>query len=133
MADTKISALTAATDLTGAVVPVVQGGVTKKADVALFGFGAPVTKTADFTLAATETSIINDKVGSTCVGTLSGGFAGRQLYVKNTQAQQLDSASANVVPKAGGAAGTAILSAASGAWAFLIHDGTNWVIMASGT
>jgi len=36
MASTKISAMTAATDLTGAVVPIVQGGVNKKADVNLF-------------------------------------------------------------------------------------------------
>jgi hypothetical protein len=35
MADSKISALPAATDLTGAVIPIVQGGVNKKADATL--------------------------------------------------------------------------------------------------
>jgi hypothetical protein len=96
------------------------------------GRGAPVTKTADFTLAATETHIINNKA-SGCVGTLSGGWAGRELFVNNEQAQTLTSASSNVVPKAGGAAGTAILPATDGAWAFLVHNGTNWKIMMSGT
>jgi hypothetical protein len=96
------------------------------------GRGAPVTKTADFTLAATESSIINNKA-SGCVGTLSGGWAGRELFVNNEQAQTLTSASSNVVPKAGGAAGTAVLPATAGAWAFLVHNGTNWKIMMSGT
>jgi hypothetical protein len=96
------------------------------------GRGAPVTKTADFTLAATESSIINNKAGSTCTATLSGGFAGRELFVNNEQAQALVSAASNVVPKVGGAAGTAVLPATDGAWAFLIHDGTNWKIMMSG-
>jgi hypothetical protein len=36
MADTKISALTAATDLTGADIPIVQGGANKKAASSLF-------------------------------------------------------------------------------------------------
>jgi hypothetical protein len=96
------------------------------------GRGAPVTKTADFTLAATETHIINNKA-SGCVGTLSGGWAGRELFVNNEQAQTLTSASSNVVPKTGGAAGTAVLPATDGAWAFLVHNGTNWKIMMSGT
>jgi hypothetical protein len=96
------------------------------------GRGTPVTKTADFTLAATETHIINNKA-SGCVGTLSGGWAGRELFVNNEQAQTLTSASSNVVPKAGGAAGTAVLPATAGAWAFLVHNGTNWKIMMSGT
>jgi hypothetical protein len=42
----------------------------------------------------------------------------------------LTSASSNVVPLAGGAAGTAILSATAGAWATLVSDGTNWIVMA---
>jgi hypothetical protein len=37
---TKISDMTPATDLTGAVVPIVQGGVNKKADADLFGGGS---------------------------------------------------------------------------------------------
>lgn len=93
---------------------------------------APVTKTADFTLADTETVIINNKSGSACVATLPSAalWSGRLLLMKTTQAQALNSASSNVVPKAGGAAGTAIATGTAGNWALLVSDGTNWVIMA---
>jgi hypothetical protein len=59
-------------------------------------------------------------------------WVGRTVNFKNTQAQALDSASSNVVPITGGAAGTAILGATSGAWAVVVSDGTNWIIMATG-
>lgn len=93
---------------------------------------APVTKTADFTLADTETVVINNKTGSACVATLPSAalWSGRLLLMKTTQAQALNSASSNVVPKAGGAAGTAIATGTAGNWALLVSDGTNWVIMA---
>lgn len=93
---------------------------------------APVTKTADFTLADTETVVINNKTGSACVATLPSAalWSGRLLLMKTTQAQALNSASSNVVPKAGGAAGTAIASGTAGNWALMVSDGTNWVIMA---
>lgn len=96
-----------------------------------FGRGAPVTKTGDFSLGATENWVINNKSGSTCVVTLpaASSWTGREVMFKNIQAQQLDSASSNVVPLAGGAAGTAILSANAGRWATLVSDGTNWIIM----
>lgn len=93
---------------------------------------APVTKTDDFTLADTETVIITNKTGSACVATLPSAalWSGRLLLMKTTQAQALNSASSNVVPKAGGAAGTAIATGTAGNWALLVSDGTNWVIMA---
>ena len=93
---------------------------------------APVTKTADFTLADTETVVINNKTGSACVATLPSAalWSGRLLLMKTTQAQALNSASSNVVPKAGGAAGTAIATGTAGNWALLVSDGTNWVVMA---
>lgn len=49
--------------------------------------------------------------------------------VKTTQSQSVNSASSNVVPLACGAAGTAILPATYGAWATLVSDGANWIIM----
>jgi hypothetical protein len=92
---------------------------------------APVTKTADFTVAYNETWIINNKSGSTCVVTLPAAATnvGRYLTFQNNQDQSLDSASSNVVPQGGGAAGTAILTNVSGNWATLVSNGTNWVIM----
>jgi hypothetical protein len=92
---------------------------------------APVTKTADFTVAATDSWIINNKSGSTCTVTLpaAASYSGRQLTFKNLQAQLLVSASSNVVPLDGTSAGTAILLAVVGNWATMVSDGTNWIIM----
>jgi len=92
---------------------------------------APVTKTADFTVADNETWIINNKSGSTCTVTLptASAWTGRELTFKNLQAQTLVSASSNVVLIDGTVAGTAILLAVVGNWATMVSDGTNWVIM----
>lgn len=93
---------------------------------------APVTKTADFTLADGEDFIINNKPAAACVVTLpaAGSYAGRVVTFKTVQAFAINSASSNVVPRAGGAAGTAIVSGTAGNWAELVSDGSNWVIMA---
>jgi len=93
--------------------------------------GAPVTKTADFTVADNETWLINNKSGSTCTVTLptASAWTGRELTFKNMQAQTLVSASSNVVPIDSTTAGTAILLAVVGNWATMVSDGTNWVIM----
>jgi hypothetical protein len=93
--------------------------------------GAPVTKTADFTVAANETWLINNKSGSTCTVTLPSPatYTGRYLTFKNMQAQTLVSASSNVVPIDSTSAGTAILLAVVGNWATMVSDGTNWIIM----
>lgn len=92
-----------------------------------------VTKTADFTVANTEGWLINNKSGSTCTVTLPDAtlWPGRQITFKNLQAQTLVSASSNVAPIDSATVGTAILPATVGAWATLVSDGTNWVIMAS--
>lgn len=91
------------------------------------------TKTADFTLADTEGWVINNKSGSTCTVTLPAAslWTGRAVVFKNLQAQTLVSASSNVAPINSATPGTAILPATAGAWATLVSDGTNWVIMQS--
>jgi hypothetical protein len=91
---------------------------------------APVTKTADFSVAATDVWLINNKSGSTCTVTLPtpSTNSGRVLYFQNYQVQALVSASSNVVPLAGGAATTSILLASSGDSATLVSDGTNWLM-----
>lgn len=58
---------------------------------------------------------------------------GRWIYIKTVTANAVVSASSNIVPIDGTAAGTAILPATAGAWAALQSDGTNFVIMARGT
>lgn len=94
--------------------------------------GVPVTKTADFTVAASEQYLINNKSGSTCTVTLpaAASFPGRKLHFKNSQAQTVVSASSNVVPRVTAAAGTAILASGNGNWCKMVSDGTNWVIVA---
>ena len=101
------------------------------ADVDYIAPSAPVTKTADFTVAVGETWLINNKSGSTCTVTLPSAatYPGRYLTFQNYQDQTLVSASSNVIPQGGGSAGTAILTNVSGNWATLVSNGTNWVIM----
>lgn len=92
----------------------------------------PFTKTSDFVLGDTEQEIIVNKASS-CIVTLpaASAWTGRIVYLKTIQAQTLVSASSNVVPLTGGAAGTAILAATAGKWAKLVSDGSNWIIMAA--
>jgi hypothetical protein len=115
-----------ATRVTG-ILPVANGGT------GLAVRPTVATKVADFTLADSEGWVINNKSGSTCTVTLpaASSWGGRSVTFKNLQLQTLVSASSNVVPLIGGAAGTAILPGLVGAWATLVSDGTNWVVMAS--
>lgn len=91
------------------------------------------TYTTDFTVGDFDLWVINNKSTGSCVATLPDATTspGRSIIFKNLQSQTLVSASSNVVPLTGGAAGTAILPATPGAWATLVSDGTNWVIMQS--
>lgn len=116
----------AATQVTG-VLPVANGGTGLSARPSV------ATKTADFTLADTEGWVINNKSGSSCVVTLpaASSWGGRSVTFKNLQAQTLVSASSDVAPIGSATPGTAILPASVGAWATLVSDGTNWVIMQS--
>jgi len=91
---------------------------------------APVTKTANFTVADTDVWLINNKTGSTCTATLpaASSWSGRVLRFQNYQAQTVVSASSNVVPLTGGSAATSILLASTGDSATLVSDGTNWLM-----
>jgi hypothetical protein len=115
----------------GQVLVSAGAGVPVWATPAVTTVSAPVTKTADFTVADGEAWIINNKSGSTCTVTLptASAWIGRQLIFKNMQAQTLVSASSNVVPLDSTIAGTAILLNVIGNWATMVSDGTNWVIM----
>jgi hypothetical protein len=94
---------------------------------------APVTETGTtHTVAVTTTHLICNQAGTVTV-TLptASSFSGRELYIKTITANTVISASSNVVPSTSATAGTAILPATDGAWAFLVSDGTNWIIMAA--
>lgn len=70
-------------------------------------------------------------LASTVTLTLGTATNGRIIKVRTIQAQTVVSASSNVVPSVGGAAGTAILAATAGKWAELMGDGTNWQVIAA--
>jgi hypothetical protein len=88
------------------------------------------TKTADYAATTADSSLIFN-CGATCTITLPAASSrvGHTITVRTIAAQTVVSASSNVVPLAGGAAGTAILAATAGKWADLQSDGTNWQIM----
>ena len=91
---------------------------------------APVTKTAAFTVADTEHWLICNGTASITV-TLPDPVInlGREIMILNRAAFTVVSASSNVVPLLGGAAGTAILAATAGKYVTLVSDGTSWLIM----
>lgn len=111
------------------VQPIIDVGAINAALAA--SSSAPVTYTANFSVAPTDIWIINNKSGSSCTATLpaASGYSGRVLHFQNYQAQTLVSASSNVVAIGGGAAGTSILLASAGDQSTLVSDGTNWIMM----
>jgi hypothetical protein len=100
--------------------------------VGSFGRGAPVTKTTNFTVAATENWLImNGTATITITLPTASDWTGRELMIKNIAAYTVVSASSNVKPIGTNTAGTAILPATAGAWCVLVSDGANWVTMMS--
>tara|TARA_R110000868_G_scaffold56524_1_gene174905 strand:+ start:1566 stop:2294 length:729 start_codon:yes stop_codon:yes gene_type:complete len=112
---------------TDGVLPIISGGT------GLSVRPPVITVTSNFTLDNTAGWVINNKSGSTCTVTLPSAATatGRVVTFKNLQLQTLVSASSNVAPIGSATPGTAILPATVGAWATLVSDGTNWVVMAS--
>lgn len=100
--------------------------------VNLDSFKAPAVKTADYTILASDQSLIFNGTGSiTLTLPTASEHTGRLIYVKTIAAQTVVSASSNVKPVDSDTAGTAILAATAGKWATLQSDGSNWVIMAA--
>ncbi len=94
---------------------------------------APVTQTLSFTLGVADNWTICNGAGTITVTLPTAGIPniGREVMIKTIAAQAVVSASSNVVPLVGGAAGTAILAATAGKYATLVSDGANWVTMAA--
>jgi hypothetical protein len=84
-------------------------------------------KTADYVVTAADSTLTFD-CSATCTVTLPAPSAhiGHLLTIRTVANQAVVSASSNVVPLAGGAAGTAITAATAGKWAVLQSDGTNY-------
>lgn len=120
----------ALTDETGTGVAVFNAAPTINS--LAMGFGA--TKTASFSLGATDDYIVCNGAAANVAITLPAAntCTGRAIHVKNISATYtVISAASDVVPLAGGAAGTAILAATAGKWAIVVSNGTNWEIMAA--
>jgi len=92
---------------------------------------APVTVAAStYSVAATDVWVINNYAGTlTLTLPTASSYSGRVLNIINYQAYTVVSASSNVVPIAGGSAGTAILNAIAGDKCTLVSNGTNWVLV----
>ena len=96
---------------------------------------APVTKTASFTLGATENFVVCNGSAANVAVTFptASANAGRVVTIKNLSGTYtVISAASNVKPVGSNTAGTAILAATAGKWATLVCDGTDWVVMATG-
>jgi hypothetical protein len=93
----------------------------------------PVTLTGTSgSVGVSDSSIIVNASGTfTLTLPTAATYPGRWLNLKSIAAQTVNSASSNVVPLAGGAAGTALLTATAGKWAGLQSDGTNWILMSA--
>ena len=93
---------------------------------------APVTKTADFTLADTENWIVNNASVDIVVTLPSGSeYIGRSVTIINWTNHSVSSASSNVYPHTGGSLGTAINAGTDGRFSTIVYDGTSWYVMAT--
>lgn len=125
--DPEFESVTVTGPITGTTV-----SVTGALDGTMLDLTAPVIKTASFTLGSTENFVVCNGAGSITVTFPSAAAStGRVVWIKTIAAQTVVSASSNVKPIGTNTAGTAILAASAGAWAMLVCDGTDWVIMAS--
>lgn len=89
-----------------------------------------VISASSYTVATTDSSVVNSGA-TTLTITLPPASAttGRLLDVRTITAATVVSASANIVPITGGAAGTAILAATQGKWVTLQSTGSNYQII----
>jgi hypothetical protein len=90
---------------------------------------ATTVTAATYTVLDSDRDVIANRAGTvTLTLPAAASYPGRRLSTRTIQAQTVVSASSNVVPSAGGAAGTAILAATAGKWAELVSDGTSWQV-----
>lgn len=93
-----------------------------------------VVTTATATIAGTQATLLDKSIICNFAGTVTLTLPsavnnpGKTLYIRTITVNTVVSASSNVVPSVGGAAGTAILAATAGKWAKLRSDGTNWQV-----
>jgi hypothetical protein len=98
-----------------------------------FGRGAPVTKTANFTLADNENWIVIYS-GATVTITFpaASAWTGREIMLKNLSALVVNSSTSNIVSFLSTSPSNFIFSSGSVRCATLVSDGANWVVMQQG-
>lgn len=124
MADTKISAMTSASDLTGAVMPVVQGGVNKKFDASQLALAA-----------STVAGTLSDPAGTIIGSSQLSPVAGKVIYydANKSLANGPNKAAVELVPVvfpvgvASGAVATGVWHQFQVPWACTI---TKWTVTA---
>lgn len=101
---------------------------TSAVDTTSFAVGFATNSGATCTVGSTDHTIVQTTTASTYTLPAASSFPGRILKILTQFAGAVVSASSNVVPIAGGSAGTAILAATAGKYAVLQSTGTNWQI-----
>jgi len=111
------------------------GAVPAQVQIGPLAINTLTTKTAAYTIGATDTAVVfNGSASVTTTLPSAASFPGRVLLFSNIANFTVISASSNVIPAGGGAAGTALLAATGGSgnkWAVLVSNGTSWQIMAA--
>lgn len=127
------SSLNVASVYVDSKIPSSRSGLKTNGYISTSSVKTIVAATYSIDSGAVPDSAISFFTAATCTVTLpaASSFPGRQLKLRNTAAFAINSATSNVGPIVGGAAGTAILTATSGKWCDLQSDGSIWVIMAS--
>lgn len=129
-ADPEFESVTVTGAVSAASVSAATVAATGKVSGTQLALNAPVTKTASFTLGATENFIVCNGTGTiTVTFPTASANTGRVVWIKTIAAQAVSSASSNVQPLNSATAGTAILANTAGKYAVLVCNGTDWVIM----
>lgn len=104
---------------------------TSATDTTSLGTNLVTNSAGTYTVLTTDHTIVQTTAGSTYTLPAASSFPGRRLHLLTQFAGAVISNASNVVPIAGGAAGTAILAATAGKYAILQSNGTNWLIVAA--
>ena len=91
--------------------------------------GVVTNSAATYTVLSSDNTIVQTTIGATYTLLNAASYVGKELKLMTQFSGAVISASSNVIPLAGGAAGTAILAATAGKWALLKSNGTSWQIV----
>lgn len=91
----------------------------------------PAVITTNYTVVDSDVFLtFNNAATLTVTLPSAASYPGRTLWMRSLNTGGVASASANVVPLVGGAAGTAILGPSPPKWALIVSDGSVWQTMA---